>query len=254
MSSYPARCLLSVERRTLPGETAADVEREIAALLEGGTDATQRTLLVREPFEIAQDDPVVAGVTAAATEALGRPPAIGGASYWADAAFIAAAGIPTVLLGPGDSAQGSSPVRTIRRYPAPTTGRGQEVWRGGAFDRFPRLRYPRRPMPQAVGQPMRRKEDPRLLSGRGKYAADFRLPGMLQAAVLRSPHAHARLGAIRAEAALALPGVVAVVTAEDLGAVGRIPTRLGHRIGSVDCLQRPLAREIVRYVGTRWPS
>ena len=99
MSSYPARCLLSVERRTLPGETAADVEREIAALLDG-TDATQRTLLVREPFEIAQDDPVVAGVTAAATEALGRPPAIGGASYWADAAFIAAAGIPTVLLRP----------------------------------------------------------------------------------------------------------------------------------------------------------
>jgi carbon-monoxide dehydrogenase large subunit len=104
-------------------------------------------------------------------------------------------------------------------------------------------------MPQAVGQPMRRKEDPRLLAGRGKYAADFRLPGMLQAAVLRSPHAHARLGAIRAQAALALPGVMAVVTADDLGAVGRIPTRLGHRIGSVECLQRPLARDSVRYAG-----
>ena len=104
-------------------------------------------------------------------------------------------------------------------------------------------------MARAFGQPMRRKEDPRLLTGRGKYAADFRLPGMLQAAVLRSPHAHARLGAIRAKAALALPGVVAVVTGEDLGAIGRIPTRLGHRIGSVECLQRPLAREKVRYVG-----
>ena len=96
---------------------------------------------------------------------------------------------------------------------------------------------------------MRRKEDPRLLTGRGKYAADFRLPGMLQAAVLRSPHAHARLGAVRAKATLALPGVVAVVTGEDLGAIGRIPTRLGHRIGSVECLQLPLAREKVRYVG-----
>jgi carbon-monoxide dehydrogenase large subunit len=72
---------------------------------------------------------------------------------------------------------------------------------------------------------------------------------MLQAAVLRSPHAHARLGAIHAKAALALSGVVAVVTGEDLGAIGRIPTRLGHRIGSVECLQPPLARGIVRYVG-----
>ncbi len=96
---------------------------------------------------------------------------------------------------------------------------------------------------------MRRKEDARLLTGRGKYAADFRLPGMLQAAVLRSPHAHARLGAIRAEAALALPGVVAVVTAEDLGPIGCIPTRLGHRVGNVACLQPPLARDKVRYVG-----
>jgi carbon-monoxide dehydrogenase large subunit len=96
---------------------------------------------------------------------------------------------------------------------------------------------------------MRRKEDPRLLTGRGKYAADFRLPGMLQAAVLRSPHAHARLGAIRAKAALALPGVVAVVTAEDLGAIGKIPVRLGPRPSVVACLQPPLARDKVRYVG-----
>ena len=104
-------------------------------------------------------------------------------------------------------------------------------------------------MTRAVGRSVRRKEDRRLLTGRGKYAADFRLPGLLHGAVLRSPHAHARLGEIRAKAALALPGVVAVVTAEDLGDVGRIPTRLGHRVGNVACLQRPLARDKVRYVG-----
>src|SRR5262245_15012845 len=104
-------------------------------------------------------------------------------------------------------------------------------------------------MARAFGQPMRRKEDARLLTGRGAYAADFRLPGLLRAAVLRSPHAHARLGEIRAKAALALPGVVAVVTGDDLGGIGRIPTRLGHRIGAVECLQLPLARERVRYVG-----
>jgi carbon-monoxide dehydrogenase large subunit len=96
---------------------------------------------------------------------------------------------------------------------------------------------------------MRRKEDQRLLTGRGKYAADFRLPGMLQGAVLRSPHAHARLGAIRSNAALDLPGVVAVVTAQDLGDMGRIPVRLGPRPSIVACLQPPLARDKVRYVG-----
>src|SRR5262245_39740781 len=101
----------------------------------------------------------------------------------------------------------------------------------------------------SIGRSMRRKEDPRLLTGRGKFAADFRLPGLLHATVVRSPHPHARLGAIRAKAALALPGVVAVVTAEDLGAIGRIPVRLGPRASIVACLQPPLARDRVRYVG-----
>ena len=103
--------------------------------------------------------------------------------------------------------------------------------------------------PRAVGRSVRRKEDRRLLMGRGKYAADFRLPGLLHAAVLRSPHAHARLGAIHARDALELPGVVTVITAGDLGDVGRIPTRLGHRVGNAACLQRPLASGKVRYVG-----
>lgn len=106
-SSYPARCLLRLERRTLPGESGADVEAALGALLDAcraadaALDATQRTLLVREPFEVPQDAEVVALVQAAATETLGAPPPIGGASYWADAAFIAAAGIPTVMFGPG---------------------------------------------------------------------------------------------------------------------------------------------------------
>src|SRR5262252_113712 len=105
------------------------------------------------------------------------------------------------------------------------------------------------PILPAVGRAIRRLEDRRLLMGRGKYAADFRLPGMLHAAVLRSSHAHARIGMIRLDEALGLPGVVAVVTADDLGDIGRIPTRLGHRIGNVACLQRPLTRDRVRYVG-----
>jgi acetylornithine deacetylase/succinyl-diaminopimelate desuccinylase-like protein len=106
LSSYPARCVVGLERRTLPGETAADIESEIAALLhrcraaDPALDATARTLLVREPFEVAPDAEIVAAVRAAAGEVLGAAPPVAGASYWADAAFIAAAGIPTVMFGP----------------------------------------------------------------------------------------------------------------------------------------------------------
>jgi len=107
LSSYPARCVLGLERRTLPGETRADVEAELTSLLDRcraadpGLVAEQRTLLVREPFEVAQDTDVVEAVMAAAAEVLSTPPVVGGASYWADAAFISAAGIPTVMFGPG---------------------------------------------------------------------------------------------------------------------------------------------------------
>src|SRR6266436_4015069 len=102
---------------------------------------------------------------------------------------------------------------------------------------------------RVIGVPMKRKEDFRLLTGRGKYAADVRLPGLLQAAMLRSPHPHARIAAIRADAARAVPGVAAVITAADLGTVPRIPVRLGQRPGPTACLQPPLATGVVRYVG-----
>jgi acetylornithine deacetylase/succinyl-diaminopimelate desuccinylase-like protein len=106
LSSYPARCVVGLERRTLPGETVADIEAEIGALLDRcraadpALEARARTLLVREPFEVGRDAELVAVVRAAAGEVLGTPPAVAGASYWADAAFIAAAGVPTVMFGP----------------------------------------------------------------------------------------------------------------------------------------------------------
>ena len=110
-STVPDRCVLTLERRTLPGETVADVERDVAQVLEwavaltAGLVATSRVTLAREPFETAADAPIVAEVLAAATAELGRPAEIAGASYWADSAFISAAGIPTVLFGPsGDGA------------------------------------------------------------------------------------------------------------------------------------------------------
>src|SRR3954447_2495603 len=90
LSSYPDRCVVGVERRTLPDETLRDVEAELAAL-----GAQHRILLVRDGFEVATNEDVVAAMSAAAAALLGRTPPIAGVSYWADAAFIAAAGIPT---------------------------------------------------------------------------------------------------------------------------------------------------------------
>jgi acetylornithine deacetylase len=94
MSSYPGRCTIGLERRTLPGDTQAQVEAEIGGILDGR--GTQRTLLVREPFAIDPGAEIVRAVSDAA-----GAPKLAGAPYWADAAFIAAAGIPTVMFGAG---------------------------------------------------------------------------------------------------------------------------------------------------------
>src|SRR5712691_8876586 len=76
------------------------------------------------------------------------------------------------------------------------------------------------------GQPVRRKEDPRLLTGRGRFIADRRVAGECHAVVLRSPHAHARIRALDAEAARQAPGVLAVLTGAELAAdgIGGIPS------------------------------
>ncbi len=68
----------------------------------------------------------------------------------------------------------------------------------------------------AIGRPFRRKEDRRLLTGRGRFSDDVNLPGQVYAAMARSPHAHARIAEIDSAAALALPGVLAVLTGADL--------------------------------------
>jgi acetylornithine deacetylase len=105
MSSYPARCTIGIERRTLPGVTLANVEAELESLLEQCRLADpelaveRRTLLSREPFEVEPTSEIVTEVSAAAA-LNGVSPAIEGASYWADSGFISAAGIPTVLFGP----------------------------------------------------------------------------------------------------------------------------------------------------------
>ncbi len=67
-----------------------------------------------------------------------------------------------------------------------------------------------------MGHSMKRKEDPRFIRGEGKYIDDMQLPGMLYMDIVRSPYAHAKIKSINTEAALAVPGVLAVITGETL--------------------------------------
>ncbi len=106
LSSYPARCLVTGERRTIPGETPDDVERELrdavarARERDETLEAEVRIGVARAPFEVDPSSSVSAAVLAAAreTDVVGLP-------FWTDAALIGAAGIPTVLFGPvGDGA------------------------------------------------------------------------------------------------------------------------------------------------------
>jgi acetylornithine deacetylase len=93
-SSYPARCLLRGERRTIPGETVARVEGELRELL-GDVDGDVRIIVSRGPLETPPDAPVAELVArhAGAPEVVGVP-------FWADSALLSAAGIPTVVFGP----------------------------------------------------------------------------------------------------------------------------------------------------------
>ena len=77
-----------------------------------------------------------------------------------------------------------------------------------------------------IGQPMPRNEDARLITGQGRFTDDFGFPGQAQAAMVRSPHAHARIVSIDKTAALKLPGVLGVFTGADCAADGLGP--IGH--------------------------
>src|SRR5262245_22089588 len=86
-----------------------------------------------------------------------------------------------------------------------------------------------------IGAPVKRREDYRLLTGAGRFADDVSAPGQAYAAFVRSPHAHADVGAIDPRASLALPGVQAVFTGRELltDGVGPIPTLIADRGGGI---------------------
>ena len=106
-----------------------------------------------------------------------------------------------------------------------------------------------------IGQPVRRKEDVRLLTGRGTYTDDLDRPGQAHAFVLRSPHAHARIVSMDTAAARAAPGVLAVLTGQDAEADGighfpvmvEVPGRDGEKLWPTP---RPILQTTkVRFVG-----
>jgi acetylornithine deacetylase len=107
LSSYPNHCFLSVERRTVPGETLQKVEAEISGILGRITasdptfKATVNTNLVREPFETSLDEPIVKIVLDKTSRLLGHEPIEIGHTGWMDSALLSSAGIPTVIFGPG---------------------------------------------------------------------------------------------------------------------------------------------------------
>ncbi|MBV9559070.1 MAG: xanthine dehydrogenase family protein molybdopterin-binding subunit, partial [Bradyrhizobium sp.] len=106
-----------------------------------------------------------------------------------------------------------------------------------------------------VGQPVRRKEDDRLVRGKGKYTDDFSLPGQAYGWVVRSSHAHGLIKGIGTEAASAMPGVLGIWTGADLVAAGYNPFVCGmplkNRDGSplLQTNRMPLAADKVRFVG-----
>jgi carbon-monoxide dehydrogenase large subunit len=102
-----------------------------------------------------------------------------------------------------------------------------------------------------VGSAMRRKEDPRLITGRARYIDDISLPGTLWASLVRSPEAHAKIVSIDASETVALPGVQAVFTGEDMADLGG-PLPMAWAPPGVEVANPehwPLARGTVNHVG-----
>jgi carbon-monoxide dehydrogenase large subunit len=109
-----------------------------------------------------------------------------------------------------------------------------------------------------IGTSVKRVEDPALLTGKGRFVDDMHLPNMLQAAMVRSPHAHALIRGIDASDALAMPGVHAVLTHADLPEAfqQQIPSLVPNAAIRYLVTQRALAMDAVHFAGeavARWP-
>src|SRR5712691_252743 len=120
----------------------------------------------------------------------------------------------------------------------------------GGVSRSARRETITRPMSERLfGAKVRRREDPRLVTGQGRYVGDVALPGMLHVAVARSPHAHARIARIDADRARRSAGVVHVLLPPDVAAYERLPLLVPHSSLVNPACPDLLPREIVSYPG-----
>ncbi len=141
MSTYPDRCTVRIERRTIPGESVAQVEREMRELAvaaherDGRVDIDARVTFAQAPSDVATDAPIVRALSDA-LGAEGEPVRVEGMTAWTDAALLNAAGIPAICFGPGDislahAAEEYVPVDEIERAAAVLT-RLAGTWCSGA--------------------------------------------------------------------------------------------------------------------------
>ncbi len=109
VSTYPDQCVLTVERRTIPGESPEKVESELSEIIEKiqQSDSSFRAMIRRgfdrSPMETPEESGIVKAVQSAAIKLLNHSLPISGVSYWSDAALLSSVGIPSVLLGPSGS-------------------------------------------------------------------------------------------------------------------------------------------------------
>jgi acetylornithine deacetylase len=106
LSAYAASCRLQIERRTIPGESEAQVVGEIQAIIDGLTavnpefQARVKSFFVRDPFEVSPEAGIVQVLSEAASRVLNQRPAMVGQMPWMDSALLASAGVETVVIGP----------------------------------------------------------------------------------------------------------------------------------------------------------
>lgn len=118
LSTYPARCVVQLERRTIPGENKETVEKEMERLIEAvksrdpSFHGDAEVFFYRPSFEVSPSETVVQAVSDALRETLGREPEYVGTHPWLDSAILQGAGIPTVILGP-DGAGAHSAVEYV---------------------------------------------------------------------------------------------------------------------------------------------
>ncbi|MCB0851561.1 MAG: xanthine dehydrogenase family protein molybdopterin-binding subunit, partial [Bacteroidetes bacterium] len=108
-------------------------------------------------------------------------------------------------------------------------------------------------MASLIGKPVKRVEDKRFITGKGRYTDDIVLPGMVYAYIIRSPYAHARINSIDTSAATAMDGVVAVFTGKDITGITGVPTGWQVNFKNGDTMKEPphplIVADKVRHMG-----